>query len=117
MNPILLDFLKKTLVTGIISGCVYLFFESPVTTTSPLATQKVPTGTPTGRGSFREAIGTSTGAPVLKGDKPPSGWSNALGHQGVEKITHREELQLILLDEETEEENPNLIYPTLRKEK
>ena len=99
MNPILLDLLKKTLVTGIISGCVYLFFESPVTT-SPLATQTMPTGTPTGRGSFTEAIGTSTGAPVLK---------------GVEKITHREELQLILLDD-TEEENPNLIYPPLRKQ-
>jgi len=108
MNPILLDLLKKTLVTGIISGCVYLFFESPVTTSDP-----------TGRGSFREAIRTSPGAPVIKGDNPPpatQGWSNALGHQGVEKITHREELQLELLDEETKEENPNLIYPPLKKQ-
>ena len=81
MNPILLDLLKKTLVTGIISGCVYLFFESPVASLEP---EPEPEPEPDKRG-------------------------------GVEKITHREELQLILLDD-TEEENPNLIYPPLRKQ-
>ena len=80
MNPILLDLLKKTLVTGIISGCVYLFFESPVASLEP------------------------------EPEPEPA------KSRGVEKITHREELQLELLDEETKEENPNLIYPTLRKQ-
>ena len=79
MNPILLDLLKKTLVTGIISGCVYLFFESPVASPEP------------------------------EPEPEPA------KSRGVEKITHREELQLILLDD-TEEENPNLIYPPLRKQ-
>lgn len=79
MNPILLDLLKKTLVTGIISGCVYLFFESPVASLEP------------------------------EPEPEPA------KSRGVEKITHREELQLILLDD-TEEENPNLIYPPLRKQ-
>ena len=82
MNPILLDLLKKTLVTGIISGCVYLFFESPVA-------------------SLESGSRADEPEPDKRG--------------GVEKITHREELQLILLDD-TEEENPNLIYPPLRKQ-
>ena len=81
MNPILLDLLKKTLVTGIISGCVYLFFESPVASLEP----------------------------------EPEPEPEPAKSRGVEKITHREELQLILLDD-TEEENPNLIYPPLRKQ-
>ena len=90
MNPILLDLLKKTLVTGIISGCVYLFFESPVA--SP---ESEPEPEP---------------EPEPYNLRPRPAKSG-----GVEKITHREELQLILLDD-TEEENPNLIYPPLRKE-
>tara|TARA_R110002110_G_scaffold1852_1_gene8297 strand:- start:258 stop:569 length:312 start_codon:yes stop_codon:yes gene_type:complete len=102
MNPILLDLLKKTLVTGIVSGCVYLFFESPVTASPAPEPEPEPYNLrprPAKRG----------------GDNPPhaeQGWSNA---RGVEKITHREELQLILMDD-TEEENPNLIYPPLRKQ-
>ena len=88
MNPILLDLLKKTLVTGIISGCVYLFFESPVASLEP-----EPEPEP---------------EPYNLRPRPAKS-------RGVEKITHREELQLELLDD-TEEENPNLIYPTLRKE-
>ena len=91
MNPILLDLLKKTLVTGIISGCVYLFFESPVASPGSRAEEPEP-----------EPPYNLRPRPAKSG--------------GVEKITHREELQLILLDEETKEENPNLIYPTLRKE-
>ena len=86
MNPILLDLLKKTLVTGIISGCVYLFFESPVASLEPEPEPE----------------------PYNLRPRPDK-------RGGVEKITHREELQLILLDD-TEEENPNLIYPPLRKQ-
>ena len=91
MNPILLDLLKKTLVTGIISGCVYLFFESPVA--SP-----------------------ESGSRADEPEPPYNLRPRPAKSGGVEKITHREELQLELLDEETEEENPNLIYPPLRKQ-
>lgn len=105
MNPILLDLLKKTLVTGIISGCVYLFFESPVASLEPGSRADEPEPEP-------EPYNLRPRPDKRGGDNPPSGWSNA---RGVEKITHREELQLILLDD-TEEENPNLIYPPLRKQ-
>ena len=98
MNPILLDLLKKTLVTGIISGCVYLFFESPVASLEP-----EPDNPPLG------------GHPPRAEPEPYNLRPRPDKRGGVEKITHREELQLELLDD-TEEENPNLIYPTLRKE-
>jgi len=96
MNPIILDLLKKTLVTGIISGCVYLFFESPVTASS----------------------GSEADEPGSEADEPEyeSPYNLRSRQRGIEKITHREELQLILLDEETKEENPNLIYPPLKKQ-
>ena len=96
MNPILLDLLKKTLVTGIISGCVYLFFESPVASPEP-----EPEPEPEPVASLESGSRADEPEPDKRG--------------GVEKITHREELQLILLDD-TEEENPNLIYPPLRKQ-
>jgi len=93
MNPIILDLLKKTLVTGIISGCVYLFFESPV---------------------------IASPEPLSEADEPEPEYESPYNlrsrQRGVEKITHREELQLELLDEETKEENPNLIYPPLKKQ-
>lgn len=93
MNPIILDLLKKTLVTGIISGCVYLFFESPVTASS----------------------GSEADEPEPEPEYE-SPYNLRSRQRGIEKITHREELQLILLDEETKEENPNLIYPPLKKQ-
>tara|TARA_R110002124_G_scaffold175452_1_gene343207 strand:+ start:325 stop:672 length:348 start_codon:yes stop_codon:yes gene_type:complete len=114
MNPILLDLLKKTLVTGIVSGCVYLFFESPVTASPAPEPDNPPLGGHPPRAE-PEPYNLRPRPAKRGGDNPPhaeQGWSNA---RGVEKITHREELQLILMDD-TEEENPNLIYPPLRKQ-